>query len=364
MSFAGLKKTMNKTQQFLNEKIGKAEGTKIDEEYMEMDRQSEAVALTMGRMNDKILEYLQPNPMTRAKLTGMAQYARARGTAAEQHYPQTERGLAEVLVKSAEEIGPSSSYAGAVNSFGESFFQLAEIKDSLDCDIKQNFIDPLNQVLQTDVKENIQIPKKKMNSRRLDYDYKISQNDKGKVTAEELQSAEDKFNESLEQTEMGIRSFLQSEEDHISQMMSLVSYMEEYHHNSLSVMANLKKELAKAKDQAASKPKQAASTVSRVSSVHNPGPRQSFDISTPVDARPVQSSFRSYNETAPPPPPAKKPSCRVLFDFEAENASELDLKENEIVTLLKQVDENWFEGEVNGKSGFFPTNYVEVITPL
>ena len=48
--------------------------------------------------------------VTRAKLAGMAQYARARGTAAEQHYPQTERGLAELLVKSAEEIGPSSSY--------------------------------------------------------------------------------------------------------------------------------------------------------------------------------------------------------------------------------------------------------------
>lgn len=31
------------------------------------------------------------------------------------------------------------------------------------------------------------------------------------VTAEELQNAEDKFNESLEQTEIGMRSFLQSE---------------------------------------------------------------------------------------------------------------------------------------------------------
>ena len=36
------------------------------------------------------------------------------------------------------------------------------------------------------------------------------------------------------------------QEDHISQMMSLVSYLEEYHQNSLSVMSNLKKELSRA----------------------------------------------------------------------------------------------------------------------
>ena len=83
--------------------------------------------------------------------------------------------------------------------------------------------------------------------------------------------------------------------------------------SSIIVQNNLSTSSYLRKDQAATKPKHTISTVTRISSVHNPGPRSSFDISTPVDARPVQSNFRSYADTAPPPPPAKKPSCRGEF---------------------------------------------------
>ena len=53
--------------------------------------------------------------------------------------------------------------------------------------------------------------RKKMSSRRLDYDYKISQHEKGKVTGEELQVAEDKFNESMQAADMGMKKFVQTE---------------------------------------------------------------------------------------------------------------------------------------------------------
>ena len=50
-----------------------------------------------------------------------------------------------------------------------------------------------------------------MNSRRLDYDYKISQHEKGKCTDDELYTAEDKFNESMQNSDVGMKKFVQAQ---------------------------------------------------------------------------------------------------------------------------------------------------------
>ncbi|XP_048589149.1 E3 ubiquitin-protein ligase SH3RF1 isoform X2 [Nematostella vectensis] len=59
-----------------------------------------------------------------------------------------------------------------------------------------------------------------------------------------------------------------------------------------------------------------------------------------------------------------KPCARVLYDFEPREQGDLALCKGDFVYLLRQVDENWFEGQVNGCQGFLPSNYVEVISAL
>lgn len=40
------------------------------------------------------------------------------------------------------------------------------------------------------------------------------------------------------------------------------------------------------------------------------------------------------------------------------------LQENDVITLTNKVDENWYEGSLNGRTGYFPVSYVRVDVPL
>ena len=52
---------------------------------------------------------------------------------------------------------------------------------------------------------------------------------------------------------------------------------------------------------------------------------------------------------------------KTLFPFVAENSNELTFMDNEIVTLIRHVDHQWMEGEIDGKKGIFPVAYIEII---
>lgn len=55
-----------------------------------------------------------------------------------------------------------------------------------------------------------------------------------------------------------------------------------------------------------------------------------------------------------------KPCARGLFKFEGQTDQELSFSPGESILLLRRVDENWLEGELNGKVGIFPSNRVRI----
>lgn len=60
--------------------------------------------------------------------------------------------------------------------------------------------------------------------------------------------------------------------------------------------------------------------------------------------------------------PAKRRTVRTLYHCEAENDSELSFEPNEIIKNVRPSKEpGWLEGNLNGKVGLIPENYVEYI---
>ncbi|KAL6096244.1 cd2ap [Pungitius sinensis] len=63
-----------------------------------------------------------------------------------------------------------------------------------------------------------------------------------------------------------------------------------------------------------------------------------------------------------PPAASKKPKrrkCKVLFDYQPQNEDELELKIGDVVDVIEEVEEGWWNGNFNGKSGLFPSNFVK-----
>uniref|UniRef100_A0A3P8WDL5 Sorbin and SH3 domain containing 2 n=1 Tax=Cynoglossus semilaevis TaxID=244447 RepID=A0A3P8WDL5_CYNSE len=57
----------------------------------------------------------------------------------------------------------------------------------------------------------------------------------------------------------------------------------------------------------------------------------------------------------------EKQPARAIYDFKAQTAKELTFKKGEAVNIIRQIDNNWYEGEHRGCVGIFPISYVEKV---
>jgi SH3 domain len=70
----------------------------------------------------------------------------------------------------------------------------------------------------------------------------------------------------------------------------------------------------------------------------------------------VCAHFRESAEAA-----AVKPYGISLYAFEGQFANELSFAEGEVVFLVEHVDSDWIKGEVNGRRGIFPSNFINIV---
>ncbi|XP_067848225.1 SH3 domain-containing protein 19 isoform X2 [Heptranchias perlo] len=57
----------------------------------------------------------------------------------------------------------------------------------------------------------------------------------------------------------------------------------------------------------------------------------------------------------------KRGKAKALYDFVGENKDELNFKVGDMITLLESIDADWLKGELQGKEGLFPRNFVQIL---
>ncbi|XP_065813398.1 SH3 domain containing GRB2 like 2a, endophilin A1 isoform X7 [Labrus bergylta] len=266
MSVAGFKKQFHKATQKVSEKVGGAEGTKLDVDFTEMEKRMDVTARAVLDIMTKTTEYLQPNPATRAKMSMMNSMHRMRGQEKGPGYTQTETILGESMQKFGRELGDDSNFGIALIDAGEAMRELGEVKDALDMEVKQNFIDPMQNLHEKDLKE-IQHHLKKMEGRRLDFDYKKKR--QAKVTEDELKQALEKFDDSKEIAELSMFNLLESDIEQVSQLAALVHAQVEYHSRAAEILTQLSSKIDERIKDCSTKPRKE----------YTPKPRTSLDFS-------------------------------------------------------------------------------------
>lgn len=49
---------------------------------------------------------------------------------------------------------------------------------------------------------------------------------------------------------------------------------------------------------------------------------------------------------------------QAIYDFTPQEPNELEFKRNDIITVTDRSDQNWWEGEIGNRKGYFPATYV------
>ena len=55
-----------------------------------------------------------------------------------------------------------------------------------------------------------------------------------------------------------------------------------------------------------------------------------------------------------------KKKCRVLFSYQPKHDDELELKMEDVVEFIAEVEDGWWKGKLRGRVGVFPSNFVEM----
>ncbi|CAG8457346.1 15836_t:CDS:2 [Funneliformis mosseae] len=310
--------------------------------------------------------------------------------------------LGNTMKVCGEELGSDSPYGMGLIKFGNAAEKIANAQLDYVSRVRDDFLFGLTSSIE-EFKHYQQL-KRKLESRRLDYDAKLSKVQKSKKEKpeleEEMRAAKEKYEVVMEDINNKMHTLNESEDQYLQELTSFLDAQLEYFKTGHEILENIKKEWPTTRrkrvpvrsstldstnsnsdgggDHTSENDDSSAHSYSNYSRSRHNSKRtsklvksessNSLNVPSGLSRNKSASSGSSVRsiEVKKPAATSQIKQVRAIFSYEGEGEDELAIEEGDTITVLEEA-EGWWIGEIintdgTKRSGMFPANYTEEIT--
>ncbi|XP_031143161.1 endophilin-B2b isoform X7 [Sander lucioperca] len=356
--------------QFTEEKLGQAEKTELDPHLENLITRADCTKNWTEKILRQTEVLLQPNPSARIEefiYDKLDKKLPSRTTNPEL--------LGQYMLEAANEFGPGTPYGSTLITVGEYQKRLGGAERELLQTSAAAFLTPLRNFLEGDWK-TISKERRLLENRRLDLDICKARLKKAKQAEakaallseevdkaeHELRVAQTEFDRQAEVTRLLLEGISSTHLNHLRCLQDFAEAQATYYAQCHHYMQDLQRELNKCAN-SVSTPHPAAAVCpdpDHLSSAFLSGPSSpGATVSSLSSQRP---STVDMEQTQHPVTGSRK--AKVLYDYDAHDASELSLLADELITVytVPGMDPDWLIGERGNQKGKVPVTYLELLS--
>jgi len=379
-------KKIHQLKQWTNEKVGRAKKTEMDEDLKQLIQETDLQREYFERLQKTLGDYIHI-------------YDKKVDTQEEKKI-QPVNAIGLVTINFGTIYPNNSAFGQALLKYGEAHTRLSENQTDFVNHSRRGFELYLNSFA-TEMK-NYSSLKKKFDHRRLDLDeiqarVKKSSKEKPQLV-QELRVSQDKYEESLHELTKKIFDLNNCNNKHLESLKEFCKSELDYHQNAVEILTDVYNSIADLhEDDSVSYEEYATVMGTQNHSNRNSYSQNTYNQRSSLSSYSRNSSYSSYPNNSYEsnhsrsnssnyspihespsiqnsiPRQATVPSSnryirqvRANFDFTAEASNELSMKVGDIINVIKEIDEGWWQGEMadgSGRAGIFPQNYTSEVLP-
>ncbi|XP_033104323.1 endophilin-B1-like isoform X2 [Anneissia japonica] len=340
---------LSRTRQYTEEKLGSAEKTELDAHFENLQQRADRTKSWTEKIVGRTEAVLQPNPNLRVEDYFNSKLDR-RPKERENNYEL----LGIAMIESGNDLGPGTQYGAALVKCGTTQKKLGQLEKDLVNTSITNYMAPLRNFLDTDMK-TINKEKKILESKRLDLDACKSKVRKAKSTENQkapnnedmvynaeadLRLAQNEFDRQYEITKLLLEGVGSAHSNHLRCLQDFIEAQQNFFSQSQAALADLQKQLGNLPGSGPIRP-----------------PPPNLDGSVP-SAKPYITGNGQM-----PVGNSMTRNAKVLYDYDAADSSELSLLADELITVWSApgLDSDWMIGQRGSQTGKVPVTYLELM---